>query len=149
MYTAHTFPRSFKDKRLSSYFQSISLQFEAGPEPYPEDTDGSVTPAEGSWQENATPPGTQPQIFALNNIDSGTCYFFVPLNRLLHRLYVRSAGRKDSNNIGVHRDRSDTASKKDSTQGHICRPIPKPKEQGLQSKDIEKRRQGKPCRTDC
>ena len=32
--------------------------------------------------------------------------------------------------------------KRDSTQSRSCRPIPKPTEQRLQSKDIEKRRQG-------
>ena len=112
---------------------------EAGPEPHPEDADGSVTPAEGSWQGNATPPGTHPQTFALIKIDFGTSYF-VPLNRLLRRLYVRSAEHKDSYIIGVRRDlRSDTVSKKGSAQGQICRSIPKRTEQGLQSKDIEKR----------
>ena len=111
---------------LGPYLQPISLQFKAGPEPHPKDADGSVTPAEGSWQRNATPPGTQLQTFALIKIYFGTCYFFVPLNRLLHRLFIRSARHKDSDIIGVRIDlRSDTAGKKDLAQDRICRPIPK------------------------
>ena len=102
MYTAHTSARRFKHKRLrsqvpiyfGSYLQPISLQLEAGPEPHPEDANGPVTQAGGSWQGNATPPGTQLQTFAIIKIDFGTCCFFVPLNclshRLFHRLYVRS-----------------------------------------------------------
>ena len=105
------------------YLQPISLKLEAGPEPLPEYVDGSVSPAEGFWQGNATLPGTQPQTFALIKIDLGTCYFFVPLNHLLHCLYVRSAGHKDSDIIGVRRDlHSDIANKKDSAQGQISHP---------------------------
>ena len=148
MYTAHTSTLPFKDNRLRSqvptpylspYLQSISLQLEVGPEPYPEDADGSVTPAEGPWQGDATHPSTQSQTFALIKIDLGTCYFFVPPNRLLHCQYIKSAGHKDSDIIDVYRDlRANTASKGESTQGWI----PKPTEQGLQSEDIEKRGQG-------
>ena len=43
--------------------------------------------------------------------------------------FVWSVGNKDSDIIGVRRElRSDTTNKKDSTQGRIYRPIPKPAE---------------------
>ena len=92
----------------------------------------SVTPAEGPWQGDAIPRGTKPQTFALIEIDIGTCYFFVPLNRLLHSQYVQMAGHKDSDIIGVRRDlHPNTTSKEDHTQGRISFLIPKPTEQGL------------------
>ena len=34
---------------LGPYFQPITLQLEAGPEPHPENADGAVTPAGGPW----------------------------------------------------------------------------------------------------
>ena len=112
---------------LVPYLQPILLQLEAVPEPQSEDANGSVTPAEASSQGNATPPGTQPQTFALIKIDFGTCYFFVSPDRLLDCLYVWSARHKDCDIIRVRKNlRYDTASKKESTLGWICCLIPKP-----------------------
>ena len=125
------------------YLQPISLQLEPGPEQHPKDAGWSITPAEAAWQRNTTSPSTQPQTFALIKIDLGTCYFFIPLNRLLHSLYIWSVGYKNGHIIGIRRNLCPkTAGKGDSTQGWICRPIPEPTEQGLQNEDIEKKRQG-------
>ena len=108
----------------------------------PKDADESVTPAEGPKQRNATPPCIQSQTFALIKIDLGTCYFFVSQNRLLHRQYVQSARNKDSDIIGVRRDlRPNPSGKGDSIRSRISLLIPKPMEQGLQSKDVQNRRQ--------
>ena len=93
----------------------------------------SVAPAEWYKQENATPPGIQPQTFAIIKVDLGSCYLFVPPDRLLHSFYVKTAGHKD-----VCRDLR-PASKEDSTQGRIFSLIPKLAKLGLQSEDIEKR----------
>ena len=66
-----------------------------------------------------------------------------------HSLYVQEAGHKDSDVIGKHGNPyCKRASKRDTMKGKICPLIPKPSEQGLQSEDIEKRREGNPCRTD-
>ena len=95
MYAVHAYTLPFEDNRLSSQVPSwVSTltctfdQFRSGPDPHHEDADGSVTPAERSWQGNATPPGTQPQTFTLIKVDLGSCYLFLPNNRLLHSLYV-------------------------------------------------------------
>ena len=77
------------------YLRPISLQLEVGPESHPEDADESVTPAEGLWQDIATPPSTELQTFAFVKIDLGSYYLFVLGNHLLHSLYVQAAGYKD------------------------------------------------------
>ena len=77
----------------SPYLQPISLQLEAGPEPYPEDADGLVIAAEGPWQGDVTPLGIQLQTFVLVKVDLATCHILVPLNRRLHR-YVQSRDTK-------------------------------------------------------
>ena len=132
---------------LGLYFRPISLQLEVGPEPHPKDADGSVTPAEGPWKGIATSPSTEPQTFALVKIDLDSCNPLVLDNRLLHSLYIQAAGYKHRDIIGERGNPCrKRASKRDTVQGRICPPIPKPTEQGLQSWDIEKRRQGQPCR---
>ena len=114
MCTAHNSALPFKDNRLQSqattrtstfspYFQPISLQLEDGPEPHPKDADGTVTPAEGPWQGNATPPGTQPQAFGLVKLDFGTGYLFLSRDHLLHSHYVLTPGHKDRDIIGERR----------------------------------------------
>ena len=40
------------------YFCPISLQLKSGPEPHPEDADGSVALVGRPWEKNATIPGT-------------------------------------------------------------------------------------------
>ena len=93
----------FKDKRfrshlsihLSLYLRPISLQLEVGPEPHPEDADGFVTPAERPWKVIAAPPSTELQTFAFFKFDHGSCYSLVLSNRLLHSLYIQTAGDKD------------------------------------------------------
>ena len=83
----------------------------------------------------------------LSKIDLGSCYLFVPCNRLLS-LYVQAAKHKDSDIIGVCGYLCcKRASKRDTAQGRTCLLIPKPTERRLQSENIEKRRQGQPCQT--
>ena len=61
---------------------------------------------------------------------------------LLHSLYIQTAGYKDCDIISERRNPCcKRANKRDTTQDRICPLIPKPTEQGLQSDDIEKRRQ--------
>ena len=146
-YIAHTSVLSFKDKRLRShmdiylwqYLRPILLQLETGPEPHSEDTDGSVAPAERSWQGNATPPSTQLQIFTQIKIDLGSCFLLEPRNHLLH---VQAVRQKDSDIISERGDLRCKVSKRDTIQGRICPLISKPPYQGIQSVVIEKRRQG-------
>ena len=83
------------------------VQLEAGPESQSADVDRFIILAEESWLESTTTPGTQPQTFALIKIDLGTCYFFIPLNRILHSLYVHSVGHKDGYIIIVRGHRED------------------------------------------
>ena len=59
---------------LSLFFRPISLKLVVGPEPHPENADGSVTPMEGSWRGITTPPSTEPQTFAFVKIDLGSYY---------------------------------------------------------------------------
>ena len=90
----------------------------------------------------STHPDTKPQTFAFVKIDLGSCYSFILDNRLLHSLYVQVAGHKDGDIIGVCRNPCyKRASKRDTMQVQICPLLPKPSKE-LQSKDIEKRRQG-------
>ena len=104
---------------------------------------GQVRHSSGRALARGHPTRHQPHSFALINVHLGACYFFVPLNRLLHSQYVQSAGHKDSDIIGVCRDlHPNTTGKGDSTQVEISLLISKPTEQGLQSDDIEKRKQG-------
>ena len=74
----------------------------------------------------------------------GPCYLLVPHKRLLRCFYFQTEEHKDSDIISICRKR---ASKMDTTQGRTFLPIPTPTEQGFQSEDIEKRRQGQPCAT--
>ena len=67
----------------------------------------------------------------------------VPCNCLLHSLYVQTVGHKNCDIIGESGDPcSDTTDKGNSDQCQNCFLISKPTEQGLQGKDVEKRRQG-------
>ena len=120
------------------YFRPISLQLVVGPEPHPEDADGSVTPAEGPWKSSATPPSTEPQTFAFVKIDFGSCNPLVLDNRLFHSLYIQPAGYKDCDVISErgHPCRK-AASKRDTAKGRTCPLIPKLAHEGLQRKDIE------------
>ena len=127
--------RKFIDRIMHRSVLERLSTVEARFEPYSEDADGSVTPTAKALTEGRS------QLQTLTKIDLGACYFFVPLNRLLHRQYVQSAGHKDSDIIGIRRDlRSNTAGKGDSIQSQISLFIPKPIEQRLESKDTEKRR---------
>ena len=83
------------------------------------------------------------QTFAFVKIDLGSCNPLVLANRLLHSYYVQAAGHKDCDIISERGNPCrKRASKRDTAQGRICLPIPKPTKQGPQSEDIEKRRQG-------
>ena len=78
MYTAHTSALPFKDNRLrfylSPYFQPISLQLEAGPEPHPEEADGFDNPAEGPWKEDAPlqAPNCKPSLLSKLTLSTAT-----------------------------------------------------------------------------
>ena len=124
------------------YFRPISLQLEVGPEPHPEDADGSATPAEGPWKSIATHPSTELQTFAFVKIDLGSCNRLVLDNRFFHSLYIQPAGYKDCDVISERRNPCrKAASKRDTAQGRTCPLIPKLVQEGLQREDIEKRRQ--------
>ena len=106
----------------------------------------SVTPAEGPWKGIATPPSTEPQTFAFDKIDLGSCYPLVITNRLLHGLYIHAAGYKHCDIIGERRNPCrKRASKRETAQGRVRPLIPKPMEQGFQSKDLKKRTGGSPA----
>ena len=72
---------------LGPYLQPIPLHLESGPKSHPDDTNGSVVPAEGSWQGYAIPLGIQSRTVAFIKIYFGTCNIFLTLNRLLYQLY--------------------------------------------------------------
>ena len=113
------------------YFRPISLQLEVGHEPYPEDADGSVTPAEGPWKSIATPPSTEPQTFAFVKIDLGPCNPLILDNRLFHSLYIQPAGYKDCD---VFSERGNPcrklANERDTAQGRTCPLIPSLRRRG-------------------
>ena len=102
----------------------------------------SITPAEGPWKGIATPPSTEPQTFAFIKVNLGSCNLLLLANHLLHSLYILAAGYKDCDII---RERGNPcrkrASKRDIAQGQICSLIRKPTKQGLQSEDLEQRKQ--------
>ena len=146
MYTAHTSALPFKDNRLrnqaptwASTLARTSNQFRSSWRSGP-----NYTPRMQTGPGRGHPlPNTQSQTFALLKVDFGTCHLLVPLGRLLLCHYVQMAGHENSDIIGVRGDFSlDAASQRNSTQGRTYTLIPKPAEQELQSKDIEKRGQG-------
>ena len=144
----HASSLPFKDTlrlcfHLSLYFRPFSVQYEVWPQPHPMDTDVSITPVEGPWKDITTPPSTEPQTLAFVKIDLGSCYPLVLANRLLHSRYIQAAGYKDCDINGERRNPCrKRVSKRDTAQERIRSLIPKPTEQGLQSEDIEMRRQG-------
>ena len=108
---------------------------ETGPESQPEDADGSITPAEIPSRHLAA------------NLWSYQSWSWSLLSfRTLQLLSSQMARHKDSDIIGVHRYFCQKrASKRNVAQGWAYLLIPKPMEQRLQSKDIEKR-WGNPAR---
>ena len=121
MYPAHTSALPFKVNRLRSQATTCastlvhtSNQFRSswrpGPNHTPRMRTGPSLQRKGHGRGNASPPGTQPQTFALVKVDLGTCYLFVTRDRLLHRQYVPTPGHKDRDIIGERGNlRSDAA----------------------------------------
>ena len=118
-------------KTRPRYASLSASQLEVGPEPDPEDADGSTNPVEGPWKSIATPPSTEPQTFAFVKIDLGSCDPLALDNRLFHSLYIQTAGHKHCDVISERGNPCREATNKRYTeQGRTCPLIPKPAQLG-------------------
>ena len=134
---------------LLRYSRPILLQLEAGPEPHPEDADGSVVPAEGSRLGNATLQAPKRRCSLSSKLTFGPATSSYLTTAFFPTFMSRQRDTK-SNIIGVRRDlRPRTSSKRDTTQGQNMLPHPRAyRTEATKWGHRKKKVQGKPCWTD-